>query len=256
MYNKVFASIYTGSLRGQFEALVVMQKMITVADANGYIDMTRKALNENDSMTEEFLQVGLDVLMNPDPESRRPDCEGRRLLPLYDDGRKWGWRLVNHNHYHNLRSQEMRRDQDRERAARYRENKKCETEATPQPAPSPAPSPNPVTSPTPSPKPKTAPRYSESFLRFWDAYPARNGRKPGKHLAYKEWSKIHEDERESVIAAAVQYTEEEFPKDACRFLKDEFWRDWLEPKAAGNYGVVADLSDPNFVYNPGGGSSV
>jgi len=75
--------------------------------------------------------------------------------------------------------------------------------------------------------------YMQLFDKFWKIYPSRNGRKVTKKESlqcFKEQFKS-----ESKIGLLLQATEnysksckEGFAKDPIRFLKKDFWRDWLE----------------------------
>jgi len=108
MYGKVFESIYDGSLYGQWEAIVTMQQLIVLADADGVIDMTPPAIAGKTSIPLEILEKGLKILSQPDPYSRSPGSDGARIQ-LLDDQRPWGWFLVNHKKYRDLRTAEDRR---------------------------------------------------------------------------------------------------------------------------------------------------
>jgi hypothetical protein len=86
-------------------------------------------------------------------------------------------------------------------------------------------------------------RYSEEFERFWRAYPSRNGRKNGKRAAFDLWRRIAADDRDLLVAAAEKYAasltaKRGFARDPERFLKREWWRDWVDvgesPGAAMN----------------------
>lgn len=81
----------------------------------------------------------------------------------------------------------------------------------------------------------------ERFDAFWRVYPARNGRKLGKHQALTLFRKLREEQQEDCIRAAGIYAEYctatlapgEFrpaPRDAVRFLRNDWWMDWLEPQ--------------------------
>lgn len=73
--------------------------------------------------------------------------------------------------------------------------------------------------------------YKEKFDLFWKAYPGRNGRKVGKQNSKKNFFLIPESELDNVIKAAkICCDETDFPKDPERFLKDNYWKDYLEPK--------------------------
>jgi len=108
MYGKIFESIYDGSLYGQWEAIVTMQQLIVLADADGIIDMTPPAIAGKTSIPLDILEKGLKILSQPDPYSRSPGSNGARIQ-LLDDQRPWGWFLVNHQKYRDLRTAEDRR---------------------------------------------------------------------------------------------------------------------------------------------------
>ena len=109
MYGKVFESIYTGSLYGEWEAIVTIQQLITLADSKGIVDMTPQAISGMTSIPLEIIRKGLSVLLLPDTDSRTEGHEGVRIKPL-DDHREWGWYLVNYEKYKNIRSAEDRRE--------------------------------------------------------------------------------------------------------------------------------------------------
>ena len=109
MYGKIFESIYDGSLYGQWEAIVTMQQLIVLADADGVIDMTPPAIAGKTSIPLEILEKGLKILSEPDPYSRSQGSDGVRIQ-LLDEQRPWGWFLVNHQKYRDLRTREERRE--------------------------------------------------------------------------------------------------------------------------------------------------
>ena len=113
MYGKIFESIYGGSLYGHWEAIVTMQQLIVLADADGVVDMTPEAIAGKTSIPIEIIEKGLAILVAPDPASRTPGSDGGRIQ-LLDDHRDWGWFLVNHEKYKNLRTAKDRRDYMRE----------------------------------------------------------------------------------------------------------------------------------------------
>jgi len=84
--------------------------------------------------------------------------------------------------------------------------------------------------------------YEEEFEQFWQAYPARNGKKVGKKMAHKEFIKVMPAVRFEVLMEAVRgyaVSCNGFPKDAERFLKHEIWKDCLEGDRPADK-VVAD----------------
>lgn len=123
MYGKVFDSIYDGTLYGHWEAIVTMQQLIVLATPDGVVDMTPQAIAARTSIPLDIISKGLKVLSEPDPYTRTPGEEGRRIVPL-DDHRPWGWRLVNHGKYMRLRNIREKREADRERIAEKRKKNK------------------------------------------------------------------------------------------------------------------------------------
>lgn len=100
-----------------------MQQMIVLASPDGVVDMTPQAIAARTSIPLNIITKGLKVLSEPDPYTRTPGEDGRRLV-LMDDHRPWGWRLVNHGKYMRLRSAEQKRTADRERIAEKRKKNK------------------------------------------------------------------------------------------------------------------------------------
>ena len=114
MYGKLFAQMYDGTLgtKGPWQALVTFQQLIILADQDGVVDMTPEAIARRTTIPLDVIRTGLLALMEPDPESRSPDEEGRRLVALTET-RGWGWRIVNYQKYRAIRSAEERREYHR-----------------------------------------------------------------------------------------------------------------------------------------------
>ena len=119
MYGKIFDSIYEGTLYGHWEALVTFQQMIVLCDADGMIDMTPHAIAARTSIPLKIIEKGIAVLEDPDPFSRTPDHEGRRI-ELIDAHRPWGWHIINHAKYVALQDADTIRAQTRERVRKHR----------------------------------------------------------------------------------------------------------------------------------------
>lgn len=73
------------------------------------------------------------------------------------------------------------------------------------------------------------------FDEFWKLYPRRKGRKVGKAECLEFWkTKVKEVDIPDLLIAVKNYAESDlakrdFAKDPIRFLKKDYWRDWLEP---------------------------
>ncbi len=115
MYAKVFSQIYDGTLctKGPWQALVTFQQMLVLADHEGHVDMTAGAIARRTTIPLDIIEMGISELMKPDPESRTPTEEGRRIA-LLSDGRGWGWRIVNYKVYRDLKREEDRKNYHRE----------------------------------------------------------------------------------------------------------------------------------------------
>lgn len=94
--------------------------------------------------------------------------------------------------------------------------------------------------------------YPSAFEEFWLAYPNRGGRKRGKQKAFSLWKLVRVADRQSVVQAATHYaasreSREGFARDPERFLKAEWWRDWLEPQVDSRVPTDEDLENWNPV---------
>lgn len=121
MYAKIFASMYDGTLAtvGPWEALVTFQQLLVLADRFGDVDMTAEAISRRTTIPLELINRGIAELEKPDERSRRPDFDGRRIVRLAEH-RDWGWHIVNHEHYRQIRSAEERREYHRAYMAQRR----------------------------------------------------------------------------------------------------------------------------------------
>lgn len=122
MYGKIFDTIYRGTLFGHWEAIVTFQQLIVLADADGIVDMTPQAIFAHTSIPLEIIEKGLKKLSEPDPYSRTPGEEGRRIVCI-DEHRPWGWQIVNYLKYKHLKDSDEVREQNRVRAQRFRDKR-------------------------------------------------------------------------------------------------------------------------------------
>lgn len=111
--------MYDGTLYGHWQAIVTFQQMIVLCDAEGVVDMTPQAMAARTSIPLEIIQKGLEILEQPDPYTRTPGEDGKRIT-LLDAHRPWGWRIVNHKAYRDIVAIEDKRKADRERIAAKR----------------------------------------------------------------------------------------------------------------------------------------
>jgi hypothetical protein len=97
-YTPVFNAIYSGTLYGLWPAAAVWASILPLMDRYGRLDVSLEAIAGTTGWPLELLAKGIDQLCAPDPGSRSPDEDGRRLVPL-DPARPWGWRAVNYAKY-------------------------------------------------------------------------------------------------------------------------------------------------------------
>lgn len=127
-YTPVFGSLFQGSLCGQWPALAVFCTLLPLADKNGCLDFSFGYLAAVTGWPEELLREGVGVLEAPDPSSRNPYDDGRRLVRLRDNT-DWGWRIVNHGYY---REKARKAAFDSARAADGRNAERMRTRADPR----------------------------------------------------------------------------------------------------------------------------
>jgi hypothetical protein len=70
MYGKLFVSMYEGTLYGQWQAIVTLQQLVILADADGVVDMTPPAISARTSIPLDIIKAGLKQLSEADPHSR------------------------------------------------------------------------------------------------------------------------------------------------------------------------------------------
>ena len=123
MYGKLFTSLYQGTLRGCSDEILVFTNLIAHADAHGHVDKHYRAIAEETGIDVDRVKAALANLEAPDPESRSPEEEGRRIVPI-DEHRAWGWRIVNYPKYRSIRNEDDRREQNRLAQQRWRDKQK------------------------------------------------------------------------------------------------------------------------------------
>jgi len=219
MYGKIYDTIYEGTLYGHWEAIVTMQQLIVLSSPDGVVDMTPQALSARTSIPLKIIEKGLKELLAPDPNSRTPGEDGRRIV-LLEDHRPWGWRLVNHAKYMQIRSMEDKREADRIRIAekRRKNSNVDDSRILSLPVAEVAH----LDSDLDSDKNTLQGAWDE----FWKAYP----RKTAKQVALKAWKRVKADEVSTLMAAlekhkaSEQWTRGVIPHPAT-WLHQRRWED-------------------------------
>lgn len=198
MYGKLFQQMYDGTLatKGPWEALVTFQQFVILADKNGVVDMTPEAIARRTTIPLEIVLKGIENLVQPDPGSRTPTEDGRRIVPL-SDARSWGWQVVNYERYRNLRSSDERREYHRQYYHQKRKPQQDSTIST-----SSTDSTDSTKAVSSKHKHKNIPPPSGAFLRFWTAWPP-NERKQARGKCWDVWRKGDFDQEAELILSHV-----------------------------------------------------
>lgn len=237
MYGKIFAQMYEGTLasKGPWQALVTFQQMIVLANKHGEVDMTPEAIAARTTIPLDIIKIGIETLEQPDPFSRTPGEEGRRIVHL-DEHRPWGWRIVNYTKYRQLQSNEDRREYFR--LQKQKQRAKAETSEMSTMSTNVHTCPPPSTDVTEAVSSKQLKPYAHSssapdgFEVFWKAYPNKVARK----RAMRAFRKIKPEELPKIMACLeAQKRTEQWRKDGGSFiphpstwLNDERWKDEIQ----------------------------
>lgn len=252
-YGKLFSSITESTVWGEpYATRLLWVAMIAKADKDGCIYAAVPGLARLANITLEECQAALQAFLSPDPFSRTPDNDGRRIETI--DG---GWRLLNWAKYRAIRGTEERaaykREWDRQhrpsghdrsiadgsptQSDTVRHGPTIPTGATPA-APAPYPEDQKLSAPAePAPaarSPRSKPDLDAGFAEFWVAYPVKQGRLE----ALKAWRKAGMQDQVPKLIEHVQRMHAQddgwrrgmIPR-ASTYLNGQRWED--QPKAEG-----------------------
>jgi hypothetical protein len=114
-WAKLFSSILTSTIWGEDHATVrVWIAMLASSDADGVVEGSVPGFARVANVTVEEMRRALAILSAPDPESRTPDHEGRRIEAI-----EGGWFILNFAKY-----REQAQAKEGSRAPYYREYRK------------------------------------------------------------------------------------------------------------------------------------
>jgi len=143
VYAKIFTQIYDSSIADDWQVRVVFEDLLILANPDGEVDMTPESISARTRIPLEIIKRALHILQQPDPKSRTPDQEGRRLV-LLNSHRDWGWLIVNYEKYRSIKREFDRRSYMRKYMSHKRKTDsktKCLTGSN-QSLTSPSPSPS------------------------------------------------------------------------------------------------------------------
>lgn len=119
-YTKLFSSIVTSTIWSEDDKTrIVWITMLAIADKNGEVQASIPGLARVAGVSVDDAQAAITKFLSPDPYSRTPDDQGRRIEPI-----PGGWALLNHAKYRAMASKDESRASNAERQRRFREKEK------------------------------------------------------------------------------------------------------------------------------------
>lgn len=77
--------------------------------------------------------------------------------------------------------------------------------------------------------------YQSDFEVFWEFYPSRNGKKIGKKKASELFFSLSLENKDKILVAVENYARSgQIAKDPERFIRNDYWMDWMTPATTGN----------------------
>lgn len=115
-YAKLFSTITESSLWSEpKEVRLLFVTMLAKANSVGFVEASIPGLSRAANLTIDEVQTAIPILESPDPFSKNPDCEGRRIIPA-----PGGWVVLNYEEYRSRQSEEERREYMRDYMKAYR----------------------------------------------------------------------------------------------------------------------------------------
>lgn len=123
-YTKLFSDIVDSSIWDEdAETCKVWVTLLALSDANGYVRGSPGWLAGKAKVSVELCERALEKFKNPDPRSRTPDNDGRRIEQLED-----GWLILNYISFRGRLSNDPKSIATRERVQKHREKHRSVTD--------------------------------------------------------------------------------------------------------------------------------
>lgn len=124
-YVKLFQSILQSTIwQEPTHVRLVWITLLASSDLNGNVSASVPGLAHTARVELREVEEAIHKLLSPDPYSRTPDFEGRRIEPI--DG---GWHILNYLKYKHIISAENEREANRIRQKRHRDKLKSVTDS-------------------------------------------------------------------------------------------------------------------------------
>lgn len=125
-YTKLFNSIITSTIWTEDDKTRILWiTMLALADKNGEVQASIPGLARVAGMSVADCEAAINKFLGPDPYSRTPDDEGRRIEAI-----PGGFALLNHGKYREMASRDESIEANAERQRRYRERVKRNASVT------------------------------------------------------------------------------------------------------------------------------
>lgn len=121
MFVKLFTQILDSSIADDRRLRHFFTDLLLCADGEGFVMMTPSALARRIGATVREVEWGIEELSKPDPRSKTPDFEGRRIETV--EGSGYGWRILNYVHYRSMKDANQLRESVKLRVQRHRAKK-------------------------------------------------------------------------------------------------------------------------------------
>lgn len=116
-YVKLFQKILDSTIWLEDHATrIVWITLLAMCDENGLVDAPMPAIANRARVRVEECEAAMMKFQQPDPYSRTPDNDGRRI-----EKAEVGWLILNHRKYREMMSLEHRREYKKLKAQEYRE---------------------------------------------------------------------------------------------------------------------------------------
>lgn len=253
-YTKLFNEILASTIwQAPDHVRLVWITMLAMKDDRHEVMASIPGLAKNANVTIEHCENAIKELSSPDPYSRSQDFEGRRIEAI-----RGGWHILNGEYYRQKRSEEDNREYMREYMRKYRSVKpdvkqsKEMLNVLKNVKPVNTTEQNTTEKNIINKENPLIPLKGDDF-EFWKKYPSRNGVKPNKQKALKEWQKLKPEEKEKAMLSIEAQKEHfnrcknamvfvaEFP-DAFRWIRDKKFNDEIQKTPLNGSGSTIDPS--------------
>lgn len=121
LYGKFFSSAFEGSMVGAGADVFAVWGYVIARSPAGMVEINPTMVAAAIGMTSERVSEAVTYLCSPDPNSRNPDEEGRRLV---QEG-PYLYRVVSHSAYRAIRNEDDRREYNRIKQQESRQKRKA-----------------------------------------------------------------------------------------------------------------------------------